>query len=413
MSHLTDIVIIGAGQAGLATSRCLGDLGVPHVLLERGRPAQRWRSERWDSLRLLTPNWMTRLPAWRYAGDEPDGFMRAAEVASFLDAYARSFAAPVVEEAEVLRVEQRDGLFTVASTRGVWRARGVVVATGHCDRPAAPPCAAAAPGSILQVTPDRYRRPEDLPAGGVLVVGASATGVQLAEELHRSGRPVTLAVGRHTRVPRRYRGRDIMSWLDEAGILDEPLAPQADLAAAYRQTSLQLVGSPEGRAVDLLSLQGIGVRIAGRVAGVEGGTVGFGPDLEEHVARAEAKLRRLLLRIDGHIATQGVKAAPAEPVQPVATGPGPRELDLEKEGIRAIVWATGFRRSYPWLKIPVLDAAGEIRHSGGVTPCPGLSVIGMPFQSRRKSTFIDGVGADAEALTRRIRFQLLDSRSAA
>jgi putative flavoprotein involved in K+ transport len=413
MSHTTDVIIVGAGQAGLAMSRCLATMGVSHVLLERGRVAERWRSERWNSLRLLTPNWMTRLPGFAYEGPDPNGFMRSGEVAAFLGTYASRFAAPVVANAEVLELSRRNGVFDLITTQGHWRCRAVVIATGHCDRPAVPSCAADLPGSIVQLTPTDYRLPNDLPTGGVLVVGASATGVQLADELHRSGRPVTLAVGRHTRLPRRYRGRDIMTWLDRAGILDEPRPDHVSPAAAYRQNSLQLVGSAEGRNVDIATLQASGIRVTGRLTGVAGSRVTFGPDLPEHVARAQARLERLLARIDDFIARETEGAPPSEPLPAIAVERGPDEIDLEGAGIRSVLWATGFRRDYRWLDIPVLGADGEIVHQGGVTACPGLFALGMPFQSRRKSTFIDGVGGDAAALAFIVRDGLLSSRHAA
>src|SRR5215212_4602563 len=213
----TDVVIVGAGQAGLAMSRCLAAAGVDHVVLERRDIAERWRSERWDSLRLLTPNWLTRLPGWRYEGPDPNGFMTMPEVVRFLGDYAKSFSSPVHANTTVQSITSHEGGYRVATDAGVWTARSVVVATGHCDRPLVPAAASRLSTRVHQLTPPEYRRPEDLPEGGVLVVGASASGVQIAEELRRSGREVVLAVGRHVRVPRRYRGRDIMWWLDRAG----------------------------------------------------------------------------------------------------------------------------------------------------------------------------------------------------
>ncbi|MCP8937617.1 NAD(P)-binding domain-containing protein [Alsobacter sp. SYSU M60028] len=413
MTRTTDIVIIGAGQAGLAMSRCLTGAGIDHVLLERGRVAERWRA-RWDSLRLLTPNWMTRLPGFAYEGPDPHGFMQARDVAAMLDLYRSSFGAPVVENADVRRVTRLAGGFCVSGDAGELRARGVVVATGACDRPYVPALASALPGSILQLTTETYRSPEDTPQGGVLVVGASATGVQLADELRRAGRRVVLAVGRHTRVPRRYRGRDIMWWLDRSGILDEPRPASMSPEAARRQTSLQLVGTPENRDVGLASLAALGVRIAGRVAAVEGTRVRFGPDLREHVTRADAKLARLLARIDAFAdELQGFASPCAGAHAAPDLGDGLADIDLAREEIRTVLWATGFCRDYSWLDIPVLDGDGEIVHADGVTPCPGLYVLGMPFQSRRKSTFIDGVGADAHALAARIRDSLRAARDAA
>ena len=394
----TEAVVIGGGQAGLAMSRCLADSGVDHVVLERGRVAERWRAERWDSLRLLTPNWQTRLPGFRYRGPDPDGYMRMGEVVAFLERYARSFTAPVEEGTTVLSVEAAEGGYRVETDRGSWVAASVVIATGHCDTPLVPRFAASLADDVVQLVPSRYRSPDQLPAGGVLVVGASASGVQLADEIHASGRPVTLAVGRHTRLPRVYRGRDILWWLDAMGVFDESLEDVFDPAVSRSQPSLQLVGRPDRATLDLPALRGRGVRLAGRATGAEGRRVFFADDLVAYTAAADARLARLVQRIDIFAARTGLdgEVAPPEPFHPFLwPDPGPAEIDLHAEGIRSVVWATGFRRRYPWLKVPVLDGRGEIRHEGGVTAFPGLYVIGLYFLRRRKSSFIDGVGRDA------------------
>jgi putative flavoprotein involved in K+ transport len=398
----TEAVVIGGGQAGLATSRCLAESGVDHVVLERGRVAERWRSERWDSLRLLTPNWQSRLPGFRYQGPDPDGYMAMPEVVDFLERYARSFAAPVEEGTTVLAVERADGGYRVATDRGAWEAPSVVVATGHCDTPVVPEFAGTLPDDVEQLVPTRYRSPEELPPGGVLVVGASASGVQLADEIHASGRPVTLAVGRHTRLPRVYRGRDILWWLDAMGVFDESADDVFDPKISRNQPSLQLVGRPDRTTLDLPLLRERGVRLLGRATGAEGGRVFFADDLVVNTVAADARLARLVQRIDIFAARTGLDAevGPPEPFRPFLwPDPAPGEIDLRAEGIRTVVWATGFRRQYPWLKVPVLDSRGEIRHEGGVTPAPGLYVIGLYFLRRRKSSFIDGVGRDAMDLT--------------
>jgi putative flavoprotein involved in K+ transport len=398
----TEAVVIGGGQAGLAMSRCLRDAGVDHVVLERGRVAERWRGGSWDSLRLLTPNWQSRLPGFRYEGPEPHGYMSAPEVIGYLDRYARSFSAPVEEGATVLAVEPATAGYRVTTDRGDWAASSVVIATGHCDTPFVPGMAGRIAEGVVQVVPSRYRNPRQLPPGGALVVGASATGVQLADEIHASGRPVTLAVGRHTRLPRVYRGRDILWWLDAMGIFDEAAEEVFDLAISRSQPSLQLVGRPDRATLDLPVLQERGVRLVGRVAGADGSRVSFADDLVAHTAAADARLARLVQRIDVFAARTGLDAelGPPEPFRPFLwPAPAPAEIDLRAEGIRTVVWATGFRRLYPWLKVEVLDARGEIRHEGGVTPSPGLYVIGLYFLRRRKSSFIDGVGRDAMDLT--------------
>jgi glycine/D-amino acid oxidase-like deaminating enzyme len=249
-----DTIVVGAGQAGLAASRGLAARGRDHVVLERGRVGERWHSDTWDSLHLLTPNWMNTLPAWAYRGGDPDGFMSAAEFSAHLADYARSFTAPVDEDTRVGAVRRNGDGFVVSTDRGCYRAANVIVATGWCDQPAIPAVAHELDAGVVQVVPHRYRRPAELPPGGVLVVGASATGVQLADELRESGRDVTLAVGAHTRVPRRYRGIDIFWWLGRVGLLDRTIDQMPDAARARREPSLQLVGGPVHRSLDLTTL---------------------------------------------------------------------------------------------------------------------------------------------------------------
>jgi putative flavoprotein involved in K+ transport len=404
----TDTLIIGGGQAGLAMSRCLAARSLDHVVLERGRVGERWRSERWESLRLLTPNWQSRLPGFRYEGPDPEGFMTMPEVTAYLERYARSFNAPVETGTTVTSVEEEAGGYRVTTDRAAWRARNVVIATGYSDVPAVPGLAARVPAGMLQVVPTRYRRPADLPPGGVLVVGASATGTQLAEEIHLSGRPVTLAVGRHTRLPRRYRGRDILWWMEAMGILDEPACTVYDVEVSRDQPSLQLAGRPDLPALDLPRLRELGVRLAGRALDADGHVMSFEDNLVATVAAADAKLAVLLDRIERFIAGRALpgQRQPPEPFVPfwpeVTTLAPPTRLDLRAEGIETVIWATGFRRSYPWLRVPVLDARGELVHDGGVTPSPGLYALGLHFQRQRNSAFLDGVGADAEVLAAQI-----------
>jgi putative flavoprotein involved in K+ transport len=391
-------------------SYCLGRLGIEHVVLERGQVGERWRSERWDSLRLLTPNWMNRFPGWSYRGVDPDGFMTAVEVAAFLQGYANSVAAPVVTGATVQLVRRLPRGYCVESNRGTWHAECVVIATGHCDVPFVPDMARSLPASTHQVTPTAYRNPNTLPDGGVLVVGASASGVQLAEEIQRSGRQVTISVSRHTRLPRLYRGRDIMWWLDQYGILDEVVSAE-ELAAARWQPSMQLVGRPERSNLDLQVLRDLGVQLVGRLAGIDSGVVQLKDNLAEAVAGSHGRMERLLQRIDRFADALG---APAEPWPArFAVSPSPAALDLSANGIRTVIWATGFLRDYRWLKVPVLDAAGEIIHTGGVTPSPGLYVIGLRFLRRRDASFISAVSSDATELAMEIQAHLSAARPVA
>jgi putative flavoprotein involved in K+ transport len=403
----SDVVIIGAGQAGLAMSRNLTALDVDHVVLERGRIGERWYSERWKSLHLLTPNGLSALPGLPQDGD-PDAFIPARAFASYLQTYACKFDAPIICGVEVTKVEQATRGYRVTTNAGQWLTRSVIIATGACDTPYRPAIARALAPSILQVSPAEYWQPDQLPKGGVLVVGASSTGVQLAEEIHASGRPVVLAVGDHTRVPRRYRGRDIYAWMETAGILDDPAVEGGNLAAARRQPSLQLVGRPDNRDIDLGILTRQGVRLTGRLAGIDGTKAEFNGDLERTTAASHARMVRVLDRIDDYIDRHDLQALPADPAArvPVLASGDPLTLDLRRMPIQSVVWATGYMRRYPWLKVAILDSYGEIVHRGGTTPFPGLFVLGLVFLRRRRSSFIDGCGIDAEELAPTVKEHL-------
>ena len=410
----TDTLIIGGGQAGLAMSRCLSDRGIDHVVVERGRIAERWRSERWDSLRLLTPNWQSRLPGFRYEGPDPDGFMTMPEVTGYLERYARSFDAPVITGTTVLAVARGSKGFVVTTDRGAWCSPNVVVATGHCDVPYVPGMADQLPTDIVQITPSDYRRPSQLPGGSVLVVGASASGIQLADELYSSGRAVTIAVGRHTRLPRRYRGKDILWWFDTMGLFDASLDEVFDVEVSRHQPSLQLVGRPDHATLDLLALKRRGVEVVGRLTGIHGTTLSLSDDLVATTVAADVKLASLLARIDEFVVRAGLsgEVSAAEsfaPAWPEFTD-APTGVDLRAAGIATVVWATGFRRAYPWLKVPVLDERGEIRQRGGITSEPGLYALGLQFMRRRKSAFIDGVGDDARELAEQVYRRLHQGR---
>jgi putative flavoprotein involved in K+ transport len=402
-----DVIIIGGGQAGLVMSRSLSARGVEHVVLERGRIGERWYSERWHSLNLLTTNAFSALPGMPQRGD-PEAFMPASEFAAYLTGYAWKMHAPVITGVEVTAVEQASYGYRVSSNAGQWRTRAVVIATGACDTPYRPAEAQDTAPSILQIYPATYREPAQLPDGGVLVVGASPSGAQLAEEIHASGRPVTLAVGNHTPVPRRYRGRDIYAWLDTIGVLDERAVEGAKLEAQRRQPSLQLVGRADNRDLNLRILSSQGVRLIGRFASMSGAKVRFSGDLARITETAQARMLRVLDRIDDCVETQGLHAPAADPaararfVAPAA----PLTLDLQREGIRTIVWASGYVRRYPWLKVPVLDGRGEIVHQGGVTAAPGLYTIGLNFMRRRRSAFIDGCGRDVDELAPMVKEHL-------
>ncbi len=377
----------------------LTDRSIDHVLVERGQVANSWRTERWDSLRLLTPNWMTRLPGHRYRGPDPDGFMTAAEVTGFLDGYRASFDAPVVTDTTVHSVTEIEGGHLVTTDRGPIRSRAVVVATGACSTPRIPALARELPTRIHQLAPQHYRNPDQLDGGRVLVVGASASGAQLADELQRSGRQVTLAVGDHVRLPRTYRGMDIHWWMDTIGLLDERHDHVDDIARARRLPSLQLVGSPERRDLDLNTLDEAGVQLVGRFAGVAGTTAQFSGSFANQCTSADLKLGRLLDRIDDHARANGLDRELTEPDRPRPTTVPPGATTLDLADVDTVIWATGFRPDYPWLEDHLLDRKGAIRHDGGVMERPGMYALGLPFTRRRKSTFLDGVGPDAAELS--------------
>jgi len=400
----TTAVIIGAGQCGLAMSYCLAARSVDHVVLERAEVANSWRTQRWDSLRLLTPNWMTRLPGYRYRGADPDGYLDARQVTTMLQDYASASGAPVLGGTTVTSVRPAAGDgYVVQTDQGVWRAPAVVLASGAAALPVVPALSSAVPPAIMSVTPACYRKPDGLPPGGVLVVGASASGIQLADEVHRSGRPVTLAVGEHVRMPRTYRGRDILWWLDASGVLDQRYDEVDDLVRARHVPSMQLVGSP-GRTLDLNALTAAGVRLTGRLAGITGGVAQFSGSLPNVCALADLKLNRLLDTVDAWSGMAGERPAPT------IVRTAPLSLDLRSGEISAIVWATGYRPDLSWLEVPVLDRKGRVVHDGGVTASPGLYLIGMPFLRRRKSSLIDGAAADAADLTAHLASHL-DARA--
>jgi putative flavoprotein involved in K+ transport len=364
--------------------------------------ANSWRTQRWPSLRLLTPNWQTRLPGHDYAGDDPDGYMPVGDLVATLTDYARLIGAPVrtATTAQTLRAGPRG--FEILAGDDLLRARAVVLATGACTQPAIPPIAAAIPPTITTLTPLAYRDPGQLPEGGVLIVGASATGIQLAAEIHRSGRPVTLAVGEHVRLPRSYRSRDIFWWLEATGLLAERYDEIDDLTRARHLPSPQLTGIPHPAITDLNSLTAQGIRIVGRLGRITNGVAQFSGALANTCALADLKMNRFLKRADEWARAHGLdeELPPPHRFAPTRVDPRtPLELDLTNGEVTAVLWATGFRPDHSWLDIPVRDRVGRIRHDGGVvTDAPGLYLLGLPVLRARASTYIHGATADSEAL---------------
>ncbi len=395
----TSVVVVGAGPGGLAMSHHLTGAGVDHVVLERGEVAQSWRTERWDSLRLLTPNWMTALPGARYEGNDPDGYMTAAETVATLEDYRRSFDPPLRTGIEVEAACHTGTGFEVRTTEGIWRCHAVVAASGGSSEARVPALASDLPHAVQQITSLSYRRPAQIDGRGrVLVVGASASGVQIADELRRAGRDVTISIGEHVRLPRTYRGWDIYRWLDRIGQLDERWNEVEDLDRARRHASVQVVGSDDRREVDLPSLQGLGVQLVGRLMAIRGTTALCSGGLGSLIANADLKQARLLRRIDEWVYEQDMAGlvGPATQPSPTVLTQVPTELDLR--GFAAVIWATGFRPSYGWLDPRALGRRGGVDHDGGVACMPGLYLLGLPFLRRRRSNLLAGLGCDSAEL---------------
>jgi putative flavoprotein involved in K+ transport len=368
-------------------------------VLERGEVANSWRHERWDSLRLLTPNWQNRLPAgFRYDGQQPDGYLTGPQVVELIGRFAAHVRAPVETNATVTSVRRLDDRYRVTTSRDELQARTIVIASGACNRPALPAFADSLPAEVEQLTTFGYRNPSQLPDGGVLVVGGSATGVQLAAELRQSGKPVILSVGEHVRLPRTYRGRDVLWWMDASGVWDQRYDELDDLTRARRLPSPQLAGTPQRTTLDLNALTDLGVELVGRWATVRDGTALFSGGLRNVCSLADLKLERLLNAFDDWALTDGSSSQVAAPerLPPTEAAPPTRlDLDLRSGEIETVVWATGYRPDYSWLHMPVVDAKGNLRHDGGAVDSPGLYALGLPVLRRRKSTFIHGIEDDA------------------
>ena len=384
-------------------SRCLTERAIDHVVLERGEVANSWRTERWDSLRLLTPNWQSRLPGFSYEGNDPAGYRSMPEAIEFLARYARVISAPIKTHTTVTSVKCDARGYTVATDRGDWRCRAVVLASGACNIARVPSLAQAVPPGILTLSAMDYRNSDQLDRGGVLVVGASATGTQLADEIHRSGRPVTISVGEHIRAPRVYRGRDLEWWMDAAGILDERYDEVEDINRARKLPSLQLAGTADHATLDLNSLTSIGIKLIGRLAAINDGKAQFSGSLLNQCALSDLKMGRLLDTIDEWASNNGLDVEVEAPHRLVPTSvedAPPLFMDFTGGEIKTIIWATGYYPDYSWLNVPIFDRKGRIRHNGGiVTEAPGMYLMGIQFLRRRKSALIDGAGDDARDLS--------------
>ncbi|MDT3398235.1 MSMEG_0569 family flavin-dependent oxidoreductase [Streptomyces sp. B1866] len=395
------VAVVGGGQAGLSMSHCLQRRGVEHVVIEAHRVGHEWRERRWDSFCLVTPNWQCRLPGFPYRGPDPHGFMGRDEIVRYLEDYAASFRPPLVEGVRVTRLRRADGgAFRLTTTAGDLTAGQVVVATGPYHTPAVPRIAERLPGSLVQLHSARYRNPDQLPEGAVLVVGSGQSGCQIAEDLHLAGRQVHLAVGSAPRVARFYRGRDCVAWLDEMGHYARPIDAHPDTDAVRTRVNHYVTGRDGGRDIDLRAFARDGMRLYGHLTGVDGGSCAFADDLAASLDHADAVAEGIKDAIDAHIAARGLDA-PYEPrYTPVWRPPDgqPRTLDLAAAGVGCVVWATGFARDHRWIEVPAFDGRGYPMHWRGATSCPGLYFLGLPWQYRWGSGRFEAVGDDAEFL---------------
>ena len=405
MSESIETVIVGGGQAGLAMSYHLRALGREHVVLERGRVAERWRSERWDSLTFQFPSWSIELPGHAYRGGDPEGFAPRDEVVRFLDEYRDLIRAPLRTGVTVRAVRRKPGSprLLVVTDGLSYEAGQVVAATGPYQEPLRPAVAAALPAEIVQVHSSRYRNPGALPPGAVLVVGSGASGCQIVEDLLGAGRTVYLSVGRHRRVPRRYRGRDVFWWIREMGGLDQTIAERPDA----RQTPNPLVtGAGGGHDIDIRDYAARGVVLLGHLRGAGDGRLHFDDDLDAELAKGDEGWITFCTSADEYARRAGLEPPPAR-TEPAASPrvrrfASPTQLDLRAARVTSVVWATGFRADFGWIDLPAFDAAGEPRHRRGVSPCAGLYFLGLPWLHKLKSSVLCGVGEDAQHLAERI-----------
>jgi putative flavoprotein involved in K+ transport len=401
-----DTVVVGAGQAGVAMSEHLGRAGVPHLVLERQRIGEAWRSQRWDSLVCNGPAWHDRFPGLEFSDVAPDAFAPKERVADYLEDYARMVQAPVRTGVEVTAVRRNSGRsgFTVHTPGGLIQAQRIVAATGPFQKPVIPPLVPAQEG-LLQLHSAQYRNPGQLPEGAVLVVGAGSSGVQIAAELNRAGRKVYLSVGPHDRPPRAYRGRDFCWWLGVLGEWD-----MQAMKPGREHVTIAVSGADGGHTVDFRQLAADGVTLAGMTRSCAGGVIHFQDDLLENIRRGDDSCLAMLDAADAYTARNGLDL-PEEPAarafaeHPAGTDGGPAALDLRAAGVRTILWATGFSLDFGWLQVDTFDGAGRPQHQRGIAREPGVYFVGLPWLSRRGSAFIWGVWHDAKFIADHIHTQ--------
>ncbi|HEV8548827.1 MAG TPA: MSMEG_0569 family flavin-dependent oxidoreductase [Polyangiaceae bacterium] len=410
MAQHYPVIVIGAGQAGLSMSYCLKQRGIEHVVLEANQVGHSWRAERWDTFCLVTPNWQCRLPGHAYAGSDPHGFMLRDDIVRYLEDYARSFAPPLETGVRVTSLTQRAGRagrFELETSAGTFTAAQVVVAIGGYHLKSIPAMASALPASVLELHSADYRNPEALPPGEILVVGSGQSGCQIAEDLHLKGRKVHLAVGNAPRCARRYRGKDVVEWLDDMRYYDIPIDRHPNREQVRDRANHYVTGRDGGHDLDLRQFAREGMKLYGPLRAIESGTCTFAPELRRNLDAADDVYRSINRTIDQFIAERGVSAPVEKPYEAVWEPPAEvTTLDAEGAGISAVVWCIGFGADFRWIKLPSFDERGYPRHDRGVTPVKGLYFIGLPWLHTWGSGRFSGVGRDAEYLAATVEAEL-------
>lgn len=398
------VAIVGGGQAGLSLSYYLQQRGIDHIVLEKRSPLHAWRTQRWDSFCLVTPNWQCKLPGWEYAGSDPHGFMKKNEIIEYLDGFVKHVAAPVRSGLTVQRAATRaGGGFEIATSQGRYSADQLVVASGGYHQPIIPRLAERLPRELLQIHSEQYRNAQALPPGKVLVVGNGQSGAQIAEDLHLAGRQVVMATGDAPRCARFYRGKDVVDWLADMGYYDMPVHEHPLREGVRDNTNHYVTGRDGGRDIDLRRFANEGMELYGLLTGLEGDTLHFNPDLRANLDHADRIYNGINAAIDKHIEKAGLDAPPPSVYRPVWEPAAERtRLSLRESGIGAVIWCIGFSPDFSWLDAPVFNGRGQPGHVRGVTALPGLYFIGLPWLHTWGSGRFSGVARDALYLAEQI-----------
>jgi putative flavoprotein involved in K+ transport len=393
-------IIIGGGQAGLAMSYCLKERGIDHLVFEKKRLGEAWRSQRWDTFCLVTPNWQCKLPGFDYQGDDPNGFMKKEQIVQYLEAYAQSFKPPLKEGVIVHRLaRQETGVFEVDTSVGDFLADQVVVATGGYQIPTVPRLAERFNSDITQVHSAHYKNPESLREGGILVVGSGQSGCQIAEDLHIAKRDIHLCVGGAPRTARRYRGQDVVDWLHQMGYYNMPVHEHPLKERVRAKANHYVTGRDGGRDIDLRKFALEGMQLYGRLQGVDGELLKFGDDLKKNLDQADSVANSIKTTIDKFIAANQIEAPFEEPYRPSWEPESTLlELNYREANIKTVIWCMGFKTDYSWIELPLFDGRGYPSHRRGVTALSGVYFIGLPWLYTWGSGRFSGVALDAEFL---------------